>query len=102
MLSLMGLLLIIAIILMITKNKCVAVCYGFCLLIPFIVLTIVGAVVIGANYGLPILLENQCSDSASYFSEADQAYTDANDILCSSLCPCDASATLFSDVSYAD
>ncbi len=67
---------------MITKNKCIAVCYGFCLLIPFMVLLVVGAAVIGAKYGVPYLLEDQCGDSASYFNEADLAYTYANDVIC--------------------
>jgi hypothetical protein len=58
MLSLMSLFFVAGVILMITKNKCVAFCYGFCLVVPFVALLVIGATVVVAKVELPTYLTN--------------------------------------------
>jgi hypothetical protein len=63
LLGLMALFIITGLILMITKNKCIATCYSCCLFIPFIVMFILSIGLLWLNNRLPSYIADSCDNN---------------------------------------
>ena len=90
----MLLLVLIALALMICKNKCLSCVYGFFAFIGFgVFLAGTILIIVGKNYVVPYV-QDQCADTSSDFWQIDDLYSQINTYyLCGPYCQCEADSS---------
>ena len=83
---------------MATKHCCFSTCFFVSNIITFIFTAALGAFFLWGYWVLPTQIDNGCADTGSVIYQGQDAYDYANQVFCTSYCPCNATYSDFSGV----